>query len=65
MVLLNGLARDVERQIAVYQSAHERETVGQQVGALLADHHARSVEFEPFLVGLAVVVVGRLGRHIQ
>jgi len=58
-VLLQGLARDVERDVgAVHDPAHEVVVVGQEVGALLLDEDVGGVEREPLLVVLAVEVEG-------
>ena len=58
-VLLQGLAADVQAQVlAVHDALDEAEIVGQQVGALVHDEHARSIEGQALLILLGVKIVG-------
>ena len=65
-VLLQSLAADVQAQVlAVHHALDKAEVVGQQVGALVHDHHAGSVQRQALLVLLGVVVVGGAAGHEQ
>ena len=66
-VLLQGLPRDVERDVgAVHDAADEVVVVGKEVGALLLDEDVGGVEREALLVVLAVEVEGlRAGDEEQ
>jgi hypothetical protein len=62
-VLLEHLARDVEREILrVDDAAHEAQPFGQELAALVHDEDAADVELDTIVAALAVVeVVGRAG----
>ncbi len=61
-VLLQGLARDVQRDVGgVDDAAHEVVVIGHEVGALLHDENVGAVELEALLVVAAVQVERRAG----
>ena len=65
-VVLEHLARDVEREVLrVDKALHKAEVIGQQVGALLHDQNAGSVELQTLFIVAGVVVHRRLGRDEQ
>ncbi len=60
-VLLQHFARDVQAQVlGVHHAAHEAEVVGDEVGALLHNHHVGTVERQ----ALGKVVAVELGRRV-
>ena len=67
LVLLEHLARDVEREILrVDDAAHEAQPLGQQLAALVHDEDAAHVELDAVVRAFAVVEVeGRLARHVE
>ena len=68
LVLLEHLARDVERQrVAVHDALNEAEVLGQQLVELVGDHHAAHVELQVvlLLVVVLVEVVRRLLGDVQ
>ena len=59
LVLLEHLARDVERQrVAVDDALNEAEVLGQQLVELVGDHHAAHVELQVVLLLVVVLVEG-------
>ena len=65
-VLLQRLARDVERHVSgIHDAADKVVVVGQQVVALLHDQDVGAVECQTLLVILAVQIERRAARHKQ
>ena len=65
-VVLQHFPADVQGQIlTVHNAPDEAEVLGQQILAVLHDHHAGGVELQAPLIVLGVEVVGSLGGDIQ
>ena len=65
-VVLQDLPADVQGEVGgVHHALHKAEAVGQQVGALVHDHHAGGVELQALLILPGVEVIGGLGGDIQ
>ena len=65
-VLLQGLARDVERDVSgINHAAYKVVVVGQKVGALFHDQHVGAVERQTLLVVLAVQIERRTAGNEQ
>ena len=65
-VMLEDLTADVQGEVGgVHHALDKAEAVGQQVGALVHDHHAGGIELQALLVLTGVKVIGSLGRDIE
>ena len=65
-VMLQNFTADVQGEIGgIHNALHKAEAVGQQVGALVHDHHAGGVELQALLILPGVEVIGGLGGDIQ
>ena len=65
-VVLEDFTADVQGEVGgVHHALDEAEVVGQQVGALVHDHHAGGVELQALLVLPGVEVVGGFWGDIQ
>ena len=64
--MLEHLTRDVQAQVgAVHQTLDKAEMIGQQILALLHDHHGAGIELQALLIIAAVVIIRRVRRDEQ
>ena len=65
-VVLEHFTADVQGQIlAVHNAPDEAEVLGQQIFAVLHDHHAAGIQLQATLEILGVEIIGGLGGDIQ
>ena len=65
-VMLKDFTADVQGEVGGIDNAlHKAEAVGQQIGALVHDHHAGGIELQALLILPGVEVIGGLGGDIQ